>query len=159
LGSHTVTSTATNAASSIGSKVKVAGSAIQAPLAGTTTIIRRPGWKVGDPIDKATRLGQNPTFPTVKSRYWKNRAMEVEQGRGGNTFNWEANSTNIERMKRGSAPLDHSGKSIELHHNIPQRLRNRETLVSIDHPMNLYEVTAEQHANIDRFRHVGKMKK
>ncbi len=32
------------------------------------------GWKVGDPIDNLTRAGKEPSWSTVRSRYWKNEA-------------------------------------------------------------------------------------
>ena len=51
-------------------------------------------WKVGDPIDNLTKAGNEPSWSTVKSRYWKNEAH----------YNPDMYSRkNLELMKKGKA--------------------------------------------------------
>ena len=97
------------------------------------------GWKVGNPIDNLTRAGNEPSWNTVKSRYWKNEAY----------YNAELYSQrNLKFMKKGKAP--HYSESIdvpkELHHiegrNIPNP--HNET--------NLLEVWPWEHDDIDPYR-------
>ncbi|MPN17026.1 hypothetical protein SDC9_164375 [bioreactor metagenome] len=56
----------------------------------------------------------------------------------------------MERMNRGSAPLDKNGNPIELHHHNPQRNGGPD----VNNPINLREVTREQHAALDPYRHL-----
>ena len=97
------------------------------------------GWKVGDSIDNLTRAGNEPSWNTVKSRYWKNESY----------YNAELYSErNLEFMKKGKAP--HYSEVIdvpkELHHikgrNIPNP--HNET--------NLLEVWPWEHDAIDPYR-------
>ncbi|WP_424405463.1 RHS repeat-associated core domain-containing protein [Pasteurella sp. PK-2025] len=101
-------------------------------------------WKPSDAIDKPLPNGANPSWNTVRSRYWKNR-YHASQGTG------EFSASNMQRMKKGRAPLDANGNPMELHHHIPQRYQhpNRHS------PNNLREVTREQHASLDPFRNLG----
>ena len=64
------------------------------------------GWHVGDKITNFTRSGNVPKWSTVRARVWKNEARN----------NPEMYPGNVERMKKGLAPLDANGKPIELHH-------------------------------------------
>jgi hypothetical protein len=81
-----------------------------------------------------------PAWDVVRNRYWKNR-HEASKGSG------EFSPANMNRMKRGSAPLDANGNSMELHHHNPQRNGG----ASVNNPRNLREVTREQHAALDEF--------
>ncbi|MCO8164712.1 DUF6531 domain-containing protein [Pseudomonas sp. 21LCFQ010] len=101
-------------------------------------------WKRGDAIDKPLPSGKAPAWDVVRSRYWKNRHEATK-----NTT--EFSPANLARMKRGSAPLDKNGNPMELHHHNPQRFGGRE----VNNPRNLREVTREQHAALDEFRHLG----
>jgi RHS repeat-associated protein len=101
-------------------------------------------WKRFDAIDKPLPNGKAPAWDVVRSRYWKNR-HEASKASG------EFSPANMSRMKRGSAPLDANGNSMELHHHNPQRNGG----VGVNNPRNLREVTREQHAELDDFRHLG----
>ena len=104
-------------------------------------IFRR--WRRGDAIDKPMPDGRPPTWDVVRSRYWKNRADAAKLG--------EFDAANLARMRRGSAPLDRNGNPMELHHHNPQRNGGRD----VNNPYNLREVTREQHAALDPYRHLG----
>ncbi len=99
------------------------------------------GWKVGDNITDLTKAGKNPSWTTVKSRYWKNEAYY-----NGNMYD----SINLDRMKKGLAPqVELNGKlySMELHHLNPRRCGGSNAYD------NLIKVTPWEHASIDPFRH------
>jgi len=104
-------------------------------------------WKRGDAIDKPMPNGSNPDWGTVRSRYWKNRhEATVNSG--------EFRGSNLERMNQGSAPKDYNPRtgqeeSRELHHVNPQRNNGS------NGPINLRELTPEQHAAIDPYRHLS----
>ena len=98
------------------------------------------GWKVGDPIDNLTKAGNEPSWSTVKSRYWKNEAF----------YNSDLYSArNMEFMKKGKAP--HYDEIIdvpkELHHINGRKIDNPHNI------NNLKEVWPWKHADIDIFRH------
>ena len=58
--------------------------------------------------------GKEPSWSTIRSRYWKNRATNGGTG--------EFSPENIERMAKGRPPIDMaSGKPMELEQVIPQR--------------------------------------
>ncbi len=100
-------------------------------------------WKNGDAIDKPLPDGSEPSWKTVRSRYWKNRAS---------ASNGEFSRENIARMKQGKAPVDFNPRtrqfeSRELHHVIPQRAGGSNS------PINLRELTPDQHGAVDAFRH------
>ena len=101
-------------------------------------------WKRGQAIDKPLPSGKAPAWDVVRNRYWKNR-YEASKASG------EFSPANMSRMKRGSAPLDANGNSMELHHHNPQRNGG----VDVNNPRNLREVTREQHPALDEFRHLG----
>ena len=97
------------------------------------------GWKVGDPIDNLTKAGNEPSWSTVKSRYWKNEAY----------YNPDMySSKNIELMKKGNAPR-HNTIDVpkELHHIDGRNIDNPH---NID---NLMPVWPWEHAAIDPYRH------
>ena len=100
-------------------------------------------WKVGDAIDKPLPDGSAPGWDVVRSRYWKNRAALSKD---------EFSQENLFRMKQGKPPLDfnpRTGKfeARELHHVIPQRAGGA------NNPLNLRELTPDQHGAVDPFRH------
>ena len=101
-------------------------------------------WRRGQAIDKPMANGKAPEWDVVRSRYWKNRYTASKSS-------GEFSPANMSRMERGAAPTDAYGKSMELHHHIPQRKGGAD----INNPINLREVTREQHAAIDEFRHLG----
>ena len=105
----------------------------------------RKGWHTGDPIDKPTYRGTNPSWTTSRHRYWKNEAYY-----NGSGYSPE----NLERMKRGRAPRRYNrrtGKweSMELHHLDPQRNGGAH---SYD---NLERLWPEEHAEKDKYRYIG----
>jgi hypothetical protein len=70
------------------------------------------GWKVGDSIDNYTKAGNQPSWSTVKSRYWKNEAYYNPN---------KYTQSNLDLMSKGKAPLvkfTENGKlyPMELHH-------------------------------------------
>ncbi|TDO68097.1 RHS repeat-associated protein [Kribbella sp. VKM Ac-2571] len=102
------------------------------------------GWRVGDPVYTPTRAGNDPSWTTVRARYWKNEAAnpgaEQKWGKG-----------NVERMQRGSAPQrynpDKGGtESMELSHEpVPFRMGGQ----------NIVPRWPQDHAAIDPFRFPG----
>jgi RHS repeat-associated protein len=105
-----------------------------------------PKWRRGEPIDKVMPNGEYPSWDVVRSRYWKNR-YESTKSTG------EFSKANQARMRSGQAPLDknpRTGKleSRELHHNDPQRNMNSDR----HGPLNLREVTPDQHRALDPYR-------
>lgn len=106
----------------------------------------RKGWQVGQDITSLTRAGNTPSWSTVRSRYWKNKALYFpeEYVYSGNGID------NLARMRAGKAPLFGTGDdaySMELHHML-----GREG----DNYYLFFEVSPEDHAKIDPFRHTGK---
>ncbi len=68
------------------------------------------GWKLGDEVTKLTKAGNTPSWSTIRSRYWKNKAHYSPE---------DFSEGNLRRMKNGLAPLiEKDGKmySMELHH-------------------------------------------
>lgn len=71
------------------------------------------GWKTGDPVNNLTSKGKTPSWSTIRSRHWKNRALNAADG--------EFSESNLKRMQKGKAPKlfdPGTGKteSVELHH-------------------------------------------
>ena len=100
---------------------------------------KQKGWKVGDPIDNLTKAGNEPSWSTVKSRYWKNEAH----------YNPDMYSRkNLELMKKGKAPR-HNTIDVpkELHHINGRNIDNPH---NID---NLMSVWPWEHAEIDPYRY------
>ena len=64
------------------------------------------GWQVGDNVSNLTKAGNEPSWSTVRQRYWKNQAA-LNDGL--------YNSEDIHRMKKGLAPI-REGAPMELHH-------------------------------------------
>ena len=100
------------------------------------------GWSVGDDIATLTKAGKDPTWDTVRKRYWKNEAH----------FNGANYSDdNLKRMAAGKAPLVTyiNGKQypMELHHKVARRNGGPNTYD------NLIAVTPWKHAEIDPYRH------
>ena len=97
------------------------------------------GWKVGDPIDKLTASGKEPSWNTVRARYWKNEAFLHSD---------EYLKTDLMRMKKGLAPIDiETGASMELHHIKGRKILNPHSLE------NLQQVWPWEHDAIDPCRH------
>lgn len=103
-----------------------------------------PGkWTPGESITKMTYKG-NPTWATVRSRYWKNEAYF-------NSANYKASE--LERMRKGKPPLTwdtnhNKWMSMELHHN-PAQWKKVPDPHSID---KLQPYTPYEHALHDKFR-------
>lgn len=96
------------------------------------------GWKVGDPIDALTREGRYPSWSTVRSRYWKNEALQSPD---------RYSQENLDRMRRGRAPAHGIyGVSMELHHINGRNLPNPHNL------KNLRPMWPWDHAKVDPFR-------
>jgi RHS repeat-associated protein len=115
---------------------------------GLSCKVRFKRWKRGDAIDKPLPNGDTPSWNVVRTRYWKNR---YEALKGTSEFN----NRKMGRMKKGNALLDENGNPMELHHHNPQRNGGRD----VNNPVNLREVTREQHATLDKFRQLGGNKK
>ena len=68
------------------------------------------GWTVGDDITNLTAAGNSPSWTTswttVRQRYWKNEAR----------YNPELYPDDLERLKKGRAPIGEDGFPMELHH-------------------------------------------
>jgi len=99
-------------------------------------------WKSGDAIDKPLPDGSTPSWDVARSRHWKNRASS----------SGEFSPENLARMRQGKAPLDFNSRtgkfeSRELHHVTPQRAGGSNS------PLNLRELTPDQHGAVDPFRH------
>ena len=96
-------------------------------------------------IDKPLTNGNNPSWEVVRKRYWKNR-YEATKG-----TSQEFSSGNLDHIKKGNAPLDANGNPMELHHHNPQRNGG----ANVNNPINLREVTREQHSKLDPYRNLG----
>lgn len=99
-------------------------------------------WQVGDSHNAPTAAG-NPSWSTVRARFWKNEAAEPQYGQ------WSAAQT--ERMATGRAPQRYNPdkgdmESMELSHE-PIPLRDGGTDVVPRWP--------QDHAAVDPFRHPG----
>ena len=100
--------------------------------------VKNKGWNVGNPIDNLTKAGNEPSWDTVRARYWKNKAYY-------NSGSYS--SENLELMKKGRAPrYDTIDVPKELHH---EKGRNIENPHNIN---NLQEVWPWEHAEIDKHR-------
>ena len=99
----------------------------------------KKGWKVGEDITKLTKAGNIPSWSTIRSRYWKNKAFYFES---------DYSASDLERMKKGLAPLvefvDGKVYPIELHHPNGRAGNNIFTF---------FEATPWKHAEIDPFRY------
>ncbi len=69
--------------------------------------VAQKGWKVGDDVRNLTKAGNTPSWSTVRQRTWKNEAFY-------NPSMYSA--ADINRMKKGLAPIGPDGFSMELHH-------------------------------------------
>lgn len=139
--------------SAIGSAA-VIGSMIdwEAPIS-KTLVNDTIGWKVGDPIQNQTIQGKTPKWSTVRCRYWKNEALDVENGVITKALDlkcYRPTEENLKRMGKGLAPqiIDKKGKieSIELHHDPTQRDGGL---------FDFTPMTPAQHAKVDPSRHTG----
>lgn len=103
------------------------------------------GWKLGDNnIYKLTVKGTEPSWSTVRARFWKNEARNLSSVE-------RYGVENVERMKKGLAPRrynpDKGGmESMELSHEpIPRRSGGTEVVPR----------WPQEHAEIDPFRYPG----
>ena len=102
------------------------------------------GWKVGDDVYDLTAKGNEPSWNTVRQRYWKNEATDPAVGE-------IYGAENIDRMKKGYAPQrynpDKGGmESMELSHEpIPRR----------DGGKDFVPRWPQDHAEVDPYRHPG----
>jgi RHS repeat-associated protein len=100
-------------------------------------------WKAGDDIYAPTKGGE-PSWSTVRSRYWKNEAASGEAAE-----KWGAE--NVGRMKRGRAPQRYNAdkgdtESMELSHEpLPMR----------DGGKDVVPRWPQDHAAVDPYRHPG----
>jgi filamentous hemagglutinin len=100
-------------------------------------------WKVGEYIYNPTARGE-PSWSTVRSRYWKNQAAQP-----GAVRRWGAD--NVQLMRKGRAPQrynpDKGGmESMELSHEpIPQR----------EGGTDFVPRWPQDHATVDPYRHPG----
>ena len=97
------------------------------------------GWKVGDPIDNLTKAGNEPSWSTVKARYWKNKAYYYAD---------DYLESDLIRMQKGLAPKHPKyNVSMELHHIGGRNITNPHNIE------NLQEVWPWEHDLIDEFRY------
>jgi hypothetical protein len=106
--------------------------------------VRFKKWKRGEAIDKPLPDGSSPSWDVVQSRYWKNRYEAVK-----NTNEFDPD--NLDRMRRGNAPLDYNPRTgefepRELHHVTAQQYNGPNS------PLNIRELTPDWHAEVDAFR-------
>ena len=74
----------------------------------------KTGWHVGDNITNLTKAGNTPSWSTVRQRYWKNEAY----------YHPELYPNDLNRLKRGLAPIGADGFSMELHHPLGRNGHN-----------------------------------
>ncbi len=108
-------------------------------------------WRRGDPHDAIAEVGQELSWDTIRSRYWKNVYEDSELTdiifREFGIDKLDDQLSNLARMQRGSAPLDPiTGLPIELEHIVPQR-----TGAAYRH-RHVLPVSQLEHAFFDRFR-------
>lgn len=108
-----------------------------------TAKVAKKGWKVGDDITALTKSGKDPSWSTVRSRYWKNEAYY-----NASSYKFD----DLVRMKKGKAPLvqyDLNGKwySMEIHHIKGRNIPNPHRL------NNLQQLTPWDHTFVDGYRH------
>lgn len=130
-----------------GGRKKVSGSNVNAVsdgINGPPKSVTKRGWKVGDDVYNLTAKGNEPSWTTVRTRFWKNQANATDVAK-----KWGAE--NIERMRKGRAPqrynADKGGmESMELSHEpIPFR----------DGGKKFVPRWPQDHAAVDPFRHPG----
>ena len=116
------------------------GSEIKTSYGKSSPNLTKPkGWKVGDPIDNLTRTGKEPSWSTVRARYWKNKAYYYAD---------DYLDSDLIRMRKGLAPIEpETGASMELHHKNGRDIPNPHNIE------NLQEVWPWEHDAIDKFRH------
>ncbi len=104
--------------------VKTAGN-----VADTGKAVKK-GWKVGDDITNLTSAGKEPSWSTIRSRYWKNKALYKEKSEL-----YELTQENMTRMENGLAPIGKDGKSVELHHVVGKKndIYNFVEMTATDH--------------------------
>lgn len=125
----------------IGETTRVLKAASQAAELADKAADVKKGWKVGDDITNLTKAGKVPSWSTLKSRYWKNRAYYFPD-------DFKDAPENLKRMKAGRAPLVKEGgvfRPMELHHILGRKGNNYYIF---------FEITPRGHAKIDPFRHV-----
>ena len=66
----------------------------------------KTGWHVGDDITNLTKAGNTPSWSTVRQRYWKNEAF----------YSPELYPNDLNRLKKGLAPIGDDFAPMELHH-------------------------------------------
>ena len=135
-------------AAALGLEIYRAGAAVLAgaPEASRTAAsgeVRFKRWRRGEAIDKPLPDGSAPSWDVVRQRYWKNRYEATSSG--------EFSASNLERMRRGRAPVDYNLRTgafeeRELHHVIGQQYGGP------NNPLNLRELTPDWHAEVDPFR-------
>ena len=86
-----------------------------------------------------TKAGNEPSWSTVRARYWKNKAYY---------YGDDYLESDLLRMRKGKAPIDpETGVSMELHHKKGRAITNPHNIE------NLQEVWPWEHDEIDPYRH------
>ena len=119
----------------------------QKAIEATSDVVSK-GWKVGDDITAPTRAGNDPSWSTVRQRYWKNEAAK-------NSVVYENidlyKEDSLSKMHKGLAPKhygpDGKAYSMELHHIIPRHKGGTHNY------NNLEILTPWEHAEKDQYRH------
>ena len=123
----------------IGETTRALKAASQAAEMIDTASDAKKGWKIGEDITSLTKAGNVPSWSTLRSRYWKNKAYY---------FASEYSEENVSRMMRGLAPqITENGRqyTMELHHILGREGNNF---------YFFFEITPEGHAQVDPFRFI-----
>lgn len=125
----------------IGETTRVLKAASQAAELADKAADVKKGWKVGDDITNLTKAGKVPSWSTLRSRYWKNRAYYFPD-------DFKDAPENLKRMKAGRAPLvkeDGVFRPKELHHILGRKGNNYYIF---------FEITAKGHSIVDKNRYL-----
>ena len=69
------------------------------------------GWRVGQNIFNLTSKGTDPSWSTIRARWWKNEAFYSYD-----YYFSEYGQAGIDNMRKGLAPIGSDGAPLELHH-------------------------------------------
>lgn len=132
------------AKSQVDEVAKAAAGKVDDVASSAIAAVENKGWKVGSDVYAKTTAGKEPSWSTVRSRFWKNEAV------GPDAVN-EYGAANVERMKNGLAPQRYNAEkggmeSMELSHEpIPARDGGREFVPR----------WPQDHAKVDSYRRPG----
>ena len=123
----------------IGETTRALKAASQASEVIDTASDVKKGWRVGEDITNLTKAGNVPSWSTMRSRYWKNKAHYFKDDPLYTV-------ADISRMEKGLAPqIVENGRtfSMELHHML-----GREG----NYYYLFFEITPQGHSIVDQHR-------